>query len=237
MEKFNWGGNGATLGRLSRTKIMFPINNRSKKPDYKYMEKYTKLITETKIDKYKQYAKKKLKEISYKKIKPLNSKEWKEFFITDIFPNIQRGKRLTKAKQKKGNMPYVSSTASNNGVDNFIGNTDKVRIFSNCITIANSGSVGASFYHPYEFVASDHVTHLKQEDMNEYIYLFITTMTNRFSEKYNFNREINDFRISREKILLPINTKKEPDYKYMEQYIKNMIHTKINKYLTYSEKE
>lgn len=57
--------------------------------------------------------------------------------------------------------------------------------------------------------------------MNKYIYLFISTLTNRFSEKYNFNREINDTRISREKIMLPIKDGK-PDYEYMEQYMKNM---------------
>jgi len=82
-------------------------------------------------------------------------------------------------------------------------------------------------------VASDHVTHLKNDNFNEYIYLFISTMTNRLSGKYNFNREINDKRISREKILLPINSKNEPDYEYMKQYIINMKHKKINQYLKY----
>lgn len=37
-------------------------------------------------------------------------------------------------------------------------------------------------------------------------------MTNRWSQKYNFNREINDLRISREKISLPVNNNGEPDY-------------------------
>ncbi|OQA46737.1 MAG: Restriction enzyme BgcI subunit beta [Bacteroidetes bacterium ADurb.Bin302] len=100
------------------------------------------------------------------------------------------------------------------------------------MTIANSGSVGASYYHSYEFVASDHVTHLKNDKMNKYIYLFIATLTNRFSEKYNFNREINDRRISREKIILPVNKKNEPDYEYMEQYIKNLMIKKYKQYLS-----
>ncbi len=43
-------------------------------------------------------------------------------------------------------MPYISSTAINNGIDNFISNKKKVRVFSNCLSIANSGSVGACFY-------------------------------------------------------------------------------------------
>tara|TARA_B110000977_G_scaffold80356_1_gene107602 strand:- start:335 stop:721 length:387 start_codon:yes stop_codon:yes gene_type:complete len=104
----------------------------------------------------------------------------------------------------------------------FLSNEENIRVFSNCITIANSGSVGASFFHPYSFVASDHVTHLKNGEFSKYIYLFIASIANRYSEKYNFNREINDTRLSREKIILPVTSQGKPDYQYMEQYIKNI---------------
>lgn len=235
MQKFNWGGNGATLGRLFKTKLMLPIDQEGS-IDWDYMEQQcTKSIINKKIDKYTKYAKSILDSLKYKEIQKLHEKEWGEFFLTDIFSNIQRGKRLTKANQKEGIKPYISSTASNNGIDNFISNKNNVRIFSNCLTIANSGSVGASFYHSYEFVASDHITHLKNEKMSRFAYLFISTLTNRFSQKYNFNREINDKRISREKILLPVNEINEPDYEYMEQYIKNLEHKKIKQYLDYLE--
>ncbi|AXH11406.1 restriction endonuclease subunit S [Halarcobacter bivalviorum] len=235
MEKFNWGGNGATLGRLFRTKIMLPITNKGNL-DWNYMETYGKNILIEKQEQYKQYIQKVFKKLNYKKIDNLQEKNWKEFFLTDIFTEIQRGKRLTKANQIQGKKPYVSSSRANNGVDNYIENEEKVRIFSDCLSLANSGSVGASFYHSYEFVASDHITHLKNENFNEYIYLFISTLTSRLSEKYNFNREINDKRISREKILLPINDKEEPDYVYMAQYIINMKYKKIKQYLTFKEK-
>ena len=236
MEKFNWGGNGATLGRLSRTKIMLPVNKKNK-PNFEYMEEYTKSIKDKKLEEYKKYANKVLANLEYKKVELLENKEWEEFFLTDIFSTIQRGKRLTKSNQKSGNIPYISSTSMNNGVDNFIGNKTNVRIFSDCLTIANSGSVGASFYQPYKFVASDHVTHLKKENMSKYVYMFISTLTNRFSEKYNFNREINDARISREKIMLPVNKKNQPDFEYMDQYMKNITYKKINQYLNYLEKK
>lgn len=153
----------------------------------------------------------------------LTDREWEEFDLTHLFEDIQRGKRLTKSNQVKGETPYVSSSAMNNGVDNFISNVDKVRRFANCISLANSGSVGSTFYHPYEFVASDHVTHLKSSSMNQYTYMFVATIMNRLTNKYNFNREINDKRIKREKIMLPTNEKKEPDYDFMESYIKSLM--------------
>lgn len=166
----------------------------------------------------------------------LSDKEWKEFYISGIFDEIKRGKRLTRSNQILGQTPYISSSALNNGVDNFIGNTKNIREFSDCISLANSGSVGASFYHSYSFVASDHVTHLKNNNFNKYTYLFIAMLTNRLSEKYNFNREINDVRISREKILLPTNDVGEPDYNFMESYVKDKTLNKKAEYIKYAKK-
>lgn len=165
----------------------------------------------------------------------LNEKDWKEFFLTDIFPTIQRGKRLIAENQISGAMPYVSSSATSNGVSNYISNSENVRIFYNCLSLANSGSVGASFYEPFAYVASDHVTHLKNENFCSYDYLFIAALTNRLSQKYNFNREINDNRISREKILLPVDENDNPDYDYMRKYIKEREIQKRDKYLAFAK--
>ncbi|WP_134391800.1 restriction endonuclease subunit S [Flavobacterium psychrophilum] len=161
----------------------------------------------------------------------MNEKIWEEFNLNKIFTHIQRGKRLKKDDHKKGKIPYVSSTALNNGIDGFVGNTEKIRVFSNCLTIANSGSVGETFYQPFSVIASDHVTKLENKELNSYTYLFISTVSKRLSEKYSFNREINDNRIQKEKILLPVNSKKEPDYEYMENYIKKIEFEKLNKYI------
>ena len=147
-----------------------------------------------------------------------------EFNILDIFKNIGRGKRLTQNNFVLGDIPYVSSTMNNNGVSAFVGNKKNVKIFNNCLTIANSGSVGSTFYHPYSFVASDHVTHLKNKDFNKNIYLFISAILNRLVNKYNFNREIKDKRLKRETVILPVNGKNMPDYAYMNQYIKNIMY-------------
>lgn len=55
MKKFNWGGNGATLGRLLKTKIILPID-KDNNPNWLFMEEYTKAIFEIKRKKYIQYA-------------------------------------------------------------------------------------------------------------------------------------------------------------------------------------
>lgn len=145
--------------------------------------------------------------------------DWGFFFLDEIFTTIQRGKRLTKKDQIKGDIPYISSTQYNNGVNGFIGNDEKVRKYSNCLTIANSGSVGSVFYHDYEFVASDHVTALVNEQLTKEHYIFLIAAVSSIGEKYSFNREISDDRIKREKIMLPAINKDQPDWDFMKEYV------------------
>ncbi|MBL8091208.1 MAG: restriction endonuclease subunit S [Anaerolineales bacterium] len=56
MKKFNWGGNGATLTRLKKTKILLP-KTADDKPDYSYMENYMKSLEYKKLKLYLEYKK------------------------------------------------------------------------------------------------------------------------------------------------------------------------------------
>ncbi len=221
--------------RMVKSKLLLPVNTKGE-PDYAFMEAYMRNQEKQKARVYKTYIGKRLNELkNTKPVEPISNKKWGEFYLYDIFAEIQRGKRLKKGDHLKGKTPYVSSTALNNGVDNFIGNKEKVRVFANCLTVANSGSVGATFYQPYKFIASDHVTKLENRKFNKYTYLFISNLIERLGVKYSFNREINDKRIKREKILLPINSEGKPDYEYMENYMKQLELKKINSYLKYNK--
>ena len=51
MEKFNWGGNGATLTRLKRSKVMLPLTA-TNEPDYAFMEAYMRRIELEKLRAY-----------------------------------------------------------------------------------------------------------------------------------------------------------------------------------------
>ena len=62
----------------------------------------------------------------------LSDREWKDFSVPYIFQKIQRGKRLKNADHISGIIPYVSSTANNNGVDDYIEAIDGTRVFENC---------------------------------------------------------------------------------------------------------
>lgn len=167
----------------------------------------------------------------------LAEKKWAHFKVPEVFDLIQRGKRLKKADHIPGIVPYVSSTANNNGVDGYIEATQGTRVFGDCISLANSGSVGTAFYEPFDYVASDHVTALKTKGMSKYVYLFLAATLEKQNSNFNFNREINDTRIKNLQIMLPVNDVDEPDYVYMEQYVKNMMLRKYRQYLSFRARD
>lgn len=227
-------GKGLTGTRFKNRYIMLPIDENNK-PNWHFMEEYIKERENKQRNVLKDCYKRRLFYLgSCTGI--VNNVEWGEFYISDIFNTVQRGKRLTKANQIDGNVPYISSTGLNNGLDNFIGNTECIRSSQKDLTIANSGSVGSCFYHSYKYVASDHVTTLKLSNGNDNVYKFLSTILGRLKEKYSFNREINDARIKREKILLPIDTNGNPNWDYMENYIKIIEKKKIEQILEYLDR-
>lgn len=207
--------------RMVNSRIMLPATTEGT-PDWQFMEAYMKQQEQAIL---KPTIERLCKQLITNELMgggKLSNLTWKEFYFTDIFTEIQRGKRIKKADHKLGNTPYVSSTANSNGIDGFLGNESSVRRFENCLTLANSGSVGSAFFHSYEFVASDHVTKLKREGLDKYAYLFMIPIINRLSEKYGFNREINDERIKREKIILPANEDGQPDFAFMSSFMQQV---------------
>lgn len=215
--------------------LLLPVTQKGN-PDYEFMEQYMQHKEQKKKKEYQDYIKNRLEKLeNTPQTVSLEEKEWGEFFLNEIFTQIQRGKRLKKADHIKGKQPYISSTGLNNGIDGYIGNTENVRIFNDCITLANSGSVGSCFYQPYSFVASDHVTKLENNNFTKNVNLFISSIVSRLGVKYSFNREMNDTRIKREKIMLPINENSDPDYKFMENYMKTLEYKKLTEYLKFKQ--
>ena len=216
---------------LVNQKLMLPINSQGQ-PNWQFMEDYIKQEQKQQAQKIIDYYERKLVDLAGDAL-GLDKVEWKTFRFTEVFQEIQRGKRLTKANQTDGPKPYISSTSENNGVDAFIGNETGIRKFEDVLTLANSGSVGSTFYQQFEFVASDHVTALKSENADKYAYLFLSTVVKRLEEKYSFNREINDTRIKREKVILPADKEGNPNFQYMSDFVKKLELDKVQEVLEY----
>ncbi len=233
--KYSYGHMG-NKDSIKRERVMLPVDDKGN-PDYAYMTLYSAGARGGMLMRYKNFIAGQLSQLEHRDIPALHEKEWGHFLIPDVFPNIQRGKRLKNADHVPGIIPYVSSTAKNNGVDDYVMATAGTRSFSDCISLANSGSVGTAFYEPFEFVASDHVTSLKREGTSKFVYLFLATTIERQGSNFNFNREINDARIKKMQVMLPVTDEGKPDYKYMEQYAKNMMLKKYEQYLAFIDRQ
>ena len=236
MEKFNWGGNGATLGRLCRTKMMLPVDENGD-PDWAFMEQYIQDINEEKRKHYLIFCKEQLASIGeLVNIKSFSEIEWKPFYINDIF-KIDSGKRLESYNMVVGKRPFIGSTDSRNGITNYIANKN-ASLDRNVLGVNYNGGTAISFYHPYECVFSDDVKrfHLKEYTDNKFVLLFFKTIILQQKNKYSYAYKLNSTRMKRQIIMLPVNDAGNPDYEYMEQYIKNLMIKKYKAYLEYVEK-
>lgn len=146
--------------------------------------------------------------------------KWKEFFLSDIC-NINSGARLTKANMKDGKIPFIGATDSNNGITNFVSNTN-ASFDQNVLGVNYNGSVVENFYHPYSCVFSDDVKRVSFKDeqgQNKHCYIFLKQMILQQKEKYRYAYKFNGDRMSRQKIMMPVDGWGELDFKFMNRYI------------------
>lgn len=226
---------------LKRFRIMLPITDDGE-PDYQFMEDYIRELMAEKKKQYRGYVKKRItelcavpddKQVDWKSM--IDSHEWEPFYMSQVFEEPQRGKRIVNENHIEGNTPLVSSQGTNNGVTNFVGNEDGVRRFINCLSIANGGSsAGKCYYQPFEFVGADHVTQCHRLDASPQQYLFLSTIvTKALMGKYGFSHEIKDKALLRERVLLPVTESGQPDYDFMELFGRKMMENKYNQYLDF----
>ena len=131
---------------------------------------------------------------------------------------------------KGGNIPRITCSATNNGLDSFCENypTEKGGV----ITI-DSATIGFTSYQNYDFLATDHVEKIffkNGKKITCFLGLFIKQVIDKaVNKKYNYGYKFSQSRIKKQIILLPTTPQGEPDYKFMEEYIKELIDKKRQK--------
>ena len=163
----------------------------------------------------------------------LRNTQWKEFYFTDVFEDIQRGKRLKKGDHQEGDMPYISSTSLNNGVLCFVQPQKKLIQKGNCIAFIRNGegSMGYAVYKSEDFIATSDMTLGYNPNLNRYTGTFITTIADRIRGKYNFGYKRNAARLAKEILTLPVTNEGEINWKYMEAYLREKETDRILCYL------
>ena len=155
----------------------------------------------------------------------MESKKWAEFKIKSQF-KISKGVYLPTTEVGAGNIPYITAKSGNNGLNLFIEN--KALFSGNAITIEKIGL--SAYYQPQDFYCSHDVTVVSNDFLNKYNAAFICSMVNRQGYKYSYGRQAQLNVVRSETILLPINIQDEPDYEYMENYMKRLEYEKLDAY-------
>ena len=164
----------------------------------------------------------------------INTKDWKEFKVRDLF-YMKKGKSLSLQDKEHyfGNIPCVNGSTNNNGIFTYLSDEIEEIGFviqkAPCITLCRVGKSGYTNVQCYDFYIADnaYALHLKKSSpASVYVYLFLSTILNKETYRYNYGRIINSSYYDTI-IRLPVDNEQLPDWHYMEQYIKTLRHKPI----------
>lgn len=238
LSKFSWGGNGATLKRLNNSRVMLPINEKDE-PNWEYMEERGKTLYDRKHNDILKYLKKKqiaLKtQLSKTNEQIFEEKTWKPFEVNKIF-DVKRVSGVPLNKYEEGTVPFISTSSQKNGIQGFVNSKNKNISPENSLTI--SPIDGTIFFHPYKFIgrggAGSSISTMTNENLNKYIGLFIKTMIEASSKhKASYGVQLNGKRLKSTKFYLPVTDDNEPDWNFMEYYMKQIEYKQISKIIKY----
>ena len=120
-----------------------------------------------------------------------------------------------------GSIPYIGAIDSNNGISAYVGQ-DAIHT-RQTITVSYNGSVAEAFYQPEDFWATDDVNVLYPKfEMTAEIGLFLCTLIRKEKYRFNYGRKWHLERMKESVIRLPTTETGEPDWDFMECYIKSL---------------
>ncbi|MBR1380229.1 MAG: restriction endonuclease subunit S [Alphaproteobacteria bacterium] len=149
---------------------------------------------------------------------PFDTTEWKKFKLSDLF-NVVRGVRLTKGNRIPGKMPLATAGASNEGVSDYISNPE-MKIYKDAITIDMFCNC---FYRSYNFACDDNILVLQEKiSLTKFVKLFLVSVIEADKYRYAYGRQYRQKDFMLHKIKLPVDKIGNPDWDYMEEYIKSL---------------
>ncbi len=226
---------------MQKSRIKLPISFESN-PNWLWIEQYVKCVLIPKLPEKSKLVWAGLYNftpISDRKLE-LKTENWNWFQYGEIF-DIKKGFFNKKPEESlTGEIPFIGATDSNNGITSLhdietIDLSSKTgdepnshiseKIFGpNCITVSNNGSIGYAFYQSQKFTCSHDVNplYLKNYTLNKYIAMFLCSLIEMEQYRWAYGRKWRPSRMPKSKIKLPVTENGQPDWQYMEDYIKSL---------------
>ena len=237
-------GNQLSSNDLAAKQILLPVDDRGN-PDYAYMTLYSTEVRGGMLMRYKNFIAGQLSQLEHKDIPALDEKEWKKFKafgddgILDIATTSSSidGIRLKDGQTKT--LPYVTRTDNSNGIARFVSSDNLSYGYDDagCITVGLDTQT--AFWQPHDFVTGQNIPIISGKRLNQYLAQFIVPLLrSQMTAKFNWGGNGATLgRMKRLEIMLPVTDAGMPDYKYMEQYTKNMMLKKYEQYLAFIDRQ
>lgn len=158
------------------------------------------------------------------KAEKLSKKNWKPFRFGNLLSDVHNGTAYNASdlvvSDTDDYVIYVTRTEQNNGISMFVQNDDYVgRENAGAITIGDT--TATIFYQTVDFVTGPHMIVIRADWFNVYTALFIISLLNLEKYRYPvFGRAFTKDLIQETMLNLPVDKAGNPDFKFMEEYIK-----------------
>ncbi len=155
----------------------------------------------------------------------LKINEWRQFILKDMFFFENCKCNNAESLLEDGNdIYYIGAKKNNNGIMRQVSKNKTLITTGNCIVFIcdGKGSVGYSTYQPNDFIGSTTLSIGRSNALTKYSAMFLITILDMEKYKYDFGRKWNGNRLHNTQIKLPQTPQGEPDFEFMENYIKSL---------------
>lgn len=149
----------------------------------------------------------------------INTSSWKEFRVGDFFHGV-RGTSRKMQELNEGKTPVIAAARYNQEIAGYY---DVPSEYENAITISCNGvGCGSTYYHDYPFaITGDAIVLENIGNVPIGALHFIASVYDvYFSRKYSYTDKCSADKAEAEFILLPATSDGQPDWAYMESYMK-----------------
>ena len=168
----------------------------------------------------------------------LTDVEWGEFLFPKIFSEIFIAKSSDSNALSEGDIPFVGRSSVNNGFQGLYQVSESKIVKKNCITVSMVGEPRA-FYQPYDFTCSQNILVLRNEILNKDISKFLISIINNYliSKGFGYGYPVGLNRVIKNKLMLPVDSQGQPNWQFMEDYIKQEQKQQAQKIIDYYERK
>ncbi len=155
----------------------------------------------------------------------LNKEKWQKFSICDLFVLDKAKCSSASELLTNGNeIFYIGAKKNDNGIMAGVKTVDNLISKGNSIVFIGDGqgSIGYATYQPIDFIGSTTLTVGYSKHLNKYNAMFLVTVLDSERYRYSFGRKYGKTIVHNAQIKLPATQKGEPDWEFMENYIKSL---------------